>query len=181
MPLESTRPWEINTCAISCNITPNNPASHYLGPIMFHLTNRQSGGRSIICGLHIPIYIPSPLTYSQTYSHTHAHIAGILHAHTHTHAHTHALCTHEAKHRNVYDFLKSNITWVVPLSDKLCWPIIAGHSLGRAGANVGLVPRSAMPLTSPDPASQGQKGIPIWAHVPGTQLWYQIQNNNGTE
>ena len=70
MPLESTRPWEINTCAISCNITPNNPASHYLGPIMFHLTNRQSGGRSIICGLHMPIYIPSPLTYSQTYSHT---------------------------------------------------------------------------------------------------------------
>ena len=80
MPLESTRPWEINACAVSCDITPNNPAPHYLGPIMFHLTNRQSGGKSIICGLHMPLYIPSPLTYSQTYTHSHMHSHGRTHS-----------------------------------------------------------------------------------------------------
>ena len=147
---------------------PNNSAPCYLGPKKYFIWLIVVLWRKICNSLitHAHTYIPSPLTYSD-----------ILTYLTRTHTHTHALCTHEAKNRNVYDFLKSNTTWVVPLSDKICWPIIFGHSPGQAGANVGLVPHSAMPLTSPDPASRGQKGIPTWAHVPGTQLWYQIQNN----
>ena len=123
MPLESTRPWEINTCATSCNVTPNNPASHYLGPIRFHLTNRQSGGKIYnlrITRAHLHSQSSHILTDMLTHSHMHSHghthstwtgcngpryslgmswvqIHSIIGAHIRTHTHSHSFYTHEAK------------------------------------------------------------------------------------